>query len=185
MLFSYEGHNVIPKQLSHSCDNEIKQSNKNEPNVWKRAKSVGEKKEKGASPVTWYPGAHLPPTCPVPTAQPHTHIVCNWTSTNMTIKKHMDWKWRRRAENYWRCFLQRGETRMNQITAKMRHLQCDAVSKATVMFLSWFFAFFVIFVFCCFIEIQNHLWAGGGRLSDEDSKRIKWNHHHHPYIWST
>ena len=136
-------------------------------------------------PVTWYPGAHLPPTCPVPTAQPHTHIVCNWTSTNMTIKKHMDWKWRRRAENYWRCFLQRGETRMNQITAKMRHLQCDAVSKATVMFLSWFFAFFVIFVFCCFIEIQNHLWAGGGRLSDEDSKRIKWNHHHHPYIWST
>ena len=169
LLFSYEGHNVIPKHLSHFCDNEIRQSKENESNVWKQAKSVGEKKEKGAS-LTFSshviprgtPTTYLPSHTPKLSATGHPQI---WQ-----YKKHMYQNWRRRAENYWRCFLQRGETRMNQITAKMRHLQCDAVSKATVMFPPWFFAFFVIFCILLFHWNTKPL-VGGGRPDPDGAKK--------------
>ena len=89
---------MIPKQLSHSCDNEIKQSNKNEPNVWKRAKSVGEKKEKGASPTlsshviprgtptTYLPSAHCPATHPH-CLQLNIHKYDNKETHGLKVKK--------------------------------------------------------------------------------------------------
>lgn len=96
---------------------------------------MGEKKRRELAGLTFSshvtPGAHLPSTCPA------THPNCLQPASR---KKAIKTAWfkvtKKRANTDGAFTTERGRTRLNEITAKIRHLQCFAAYKATVMFLT-------------------------------------------------
>ena len=111
-------------------------------------KECGWEKEKGAG---WPDLLQSRDTGGTPTIYLPSHTPK--LSTTSIQKKAIKTAWfkvtKKRANTDGAFTTERGRTRLNEITAKIRHLQCFAAYKATVMFLTWIFVFFVIFVHCC------------------------------------